>query len=307
MEENKNGEPLRRLTSAERRALYEQRAAEKSAAEALRKNKRKITIAAASLLFAAVIITGTVLLVLYINNTLIPQNKYEDASALFDAGEYHKAYELFSELGDFSDARERAELAALKYAQALAGKEDIIIGNSATMPWFSFDKDTAGAIKFDPELYRGGADVKVPDVFDGQLVTAVAQKAFNGADFMTSVALPESVSVIYERAFSGCTALASVELGGKLSLIKSHAFFGCSALRSIALPEGCTAIEPRAFNNCAALESVSLPSTLNEIGIYAFSNCDAIKTVEFNGTRERLFEICSPEGNESLLKEGNQK
>ena len=41
---------------------------------------------------------------------LIPSGKYDDASALFDAGEYQKAYELFTELGDFSDARERAAL-----------------------------------------------------------------------------------------------------------------------------------------------------------------------------------------------------
>jgi hypothetical protein len=307
MEENKNSEPQRRLTSAERRALYQKRADEKSAAAAVRKNKKKIIIAAVAAFAAAIIITGAVLLTLYIKNTVIPSNKYDDASALFDAGEYQKAYDLFSELGDFSDARERAAAAALKHAQALAGKEDIVVATTQTMPWFSFDKDTKGAIKFDPEIYSGGSEITVPDVFDGVLVTAIAQKGFNGADFMTSVTLPASVSILHDRAFSGCTALSSVKLGEKLNTVSSYAFFGCKSLESIEIPEGCTVIENRAFNKCANLKSISLPSTLTEIGIYAFSNCDAIKTVNFDGTRERLLEICSPEGNESLLKEGNQK
>jgi hypothetical protein len=307
MEENKNGEPQRRLTSAERRALYQQRADEKSAAEAVRKNKRKIIVAAVALCAAAIIITGAVLLTLYIKNTVIPSSKYDDASALFDAGEYQKAYDIFSELGDFSDARERAALCALKYAQALAGKEDVITATAQTAPWFTLDKEKTGAIRFDHELYRGTDALVIPDVFDGVLVTALAPKAFNGADFLRSVTLPASVTLIDERAFSGCTALEEINLSAKLERIAQNAFFGCKKLAAISIPNGCTVIEPRAFNNCSALESVTLPSTLTEIGIYAFSNCDAIKTVNFDGTRERLLEICSPEGNESLLKEGNQK
>lgn len=307
MEENKNGEPQRRLTSAERRALYQQRADEKSAAEAVRKNKRKITVIAVALCAAAIIITGAVLLTLYIKNTLIPSNKYDDASALFDAGEYQKAYDVFCELGDFSDARERAAAAALKYAQTLAGKDDVLVGTAQTMPWFTLDKEKTGVIRFDHELYRGTDTLVIPDVFDGVLVTELAPKAFNGADFLRSVTLPASVTVIGERAFSGCTALVEINLSAGLERIAQNAFFGCKKLVSIEIPDGCTVIEPRAFNNCSALESVTLPSTLTEIGIYAFSNCDAIKTVEFDGTHERLAQICAADGNEALLKAGDQQ
>ena len=305
MEENKNGESERRLTSAERRALYQQRADEKNAAAALRKNRKKVIIASAAICGALLLAIAAVLLALHIKNTVIPSNKYDDATALFNAGEYHKAYELFCELGDFSDARERAADAALKYAQALAGKEDILVATSESMPWFSLDAKAMGTIRFDSELYNGGPAVSVPDVFDGVLVTEVGTKAFNGADFLRSVTLPDSVSVIDDRAFSGCIGLEEINLPAKLEKINQNAFFGCKALKTVSIPEGCTIIENRAFNNCTSLEKITLPSTLAEIGIYAFSNCNAIKTVKFDGTRERLLQICSPEGNESLLKEGN--
>lgn len=306
MEENKNGEP-RRLTSAERRALYQQRADEKSAAEAVRKNKRKLIAIAAAICAAAIVITGAVLLTLYIKNTVIPSGRYDDACALFDAGEYHAAYEMFTELGDFSDARERAAASALKYAQALAGKEDVIVATSESMPWFSFDAELEGALRLDCELYRGGADVTVPDVFDGVLVTAIAPKGFNGADFMRSVTLPASVERLHDRAFSGCTALVSVKLGERLFEICSYAFYGCRSLTSLTVPEGCTVIENRAFNRCSSLASISLPSTLERIGIYAFAECDALADVSFAGTRERLLQICAPEGNDVILKNGAEK
>ena len=107
MEENKNGESERRLTSAERRALYQQRADEKNAAAALRKNRKKVIIASAAICGALLLAIAAVLLALHIKNTVIPSNKYDDASALFDAGEYQKAYDIFSELGDFSDSRSK--------------------------------------------------------------------------------------------------------------------------------------------------------------------------------------------------------
>ena len=49
------------------------------------------------------------------------------------------------ELGDYKDAAQIASTCITKNAQKLAGRDDVIIGTSASMPWFKIDEN--GAIK----------------------------------------------------------------------------------------------------------------------------------------------------------------
>ena len=57
---------------------------------------------------------------------------------------------------------------------------------------------------------------------------------------ITSVVIPESVTVIGDRAFYNCSNLTSVVIGENVSTIGAYAFTGCSKLTSVEFknPEG---------------------------------------------------------------------
>lgn len=318
----------RHLTSAERQKLYRERAEHRRRAEASAKEKKRrriiVLAAAAGVAFAALAVG----LVLLISRVIIPESRYKNAVDLYDAGEYAAAMDAFDAMGDYRDSREYVKKCILEQARALAGRDDVITGTSADMPWFSFDTDDdeKGILKFDAEVYRGGGDIAVPDVFDGVLVRGIAVRAFYRCDFLTSVSLPPSVRVIRERAFyecpkltaaelpdalteigeyafGKCTALTAVSFGNGIRTIAQRAFDGCSALTLLSLPEGLTFIGYRAFGACAGLDAVSLPASLETVENQAFIGCESVKKLEYPGSRARL-EAVLGEGGKPLLSAG---
>lgn len=303
----------RHLSSAERQKIYRERALERRRAEALAKKKAKI-IRISLICVAAILLIGAIVTISLCSVYIwMPAKQYENALALYENGEYLKAYDSFLELGDYKDAPQMAESCILKNAQALSGKQDVTIGTSAKMPWFKIDEN--GAIKFDAELYVGDNNITIPDVFDGMLVRAIATKAFEFYDEVKTVTIPASVSVIGERAFfscdslkeivipdnvveignyafGNCFALESVTLGKGTKTIGQRAFRDCAKLISVTLPEGVESIGPRAFNGCDELYEISLPSTLTFIGGNAFTGCGKLTKVIYNGTRSSLDALC---------------
>ena len=259
-----------------------------------------------------------------ISRVIIPENRYNKALSLFETGEYAKAMDAFDGMGDYRDSRDYVRRCILEQARALAGRDDVVTGTTADMPWFSFDPgDEAGILKFDAETYRGEGNVVIPDVFDGVLVRGIAARAFYRCDFLTSVSLPPSVRVIRERAFYGCekltsvelpaaltdigeyafgkcTALASVSFGGGSARLGQRAFDGCTALGVLTLPEGIGFIGYRAFGGCTGLTEVSLPASLETVEAQAFVGCESVKTLRYPGSRARL-EAVLGEGGKPLL------
>lgn len=324
-EEDRAEGERRHLTSAERQKIYMERAAHKRSAalsEREKKRRRTVILAAVGAVAAVALIVGLWAL---FARVIIPGSRYSRAMELYEAGDYAAAMDAFDAMGDYRDSREYVKKCILEQARALAGRDDVITGTSADMPWFSFDKDDeAGILKFDAELYSGGGDVSIPDVFDGVLVRGIAVRSFYRCDFLTSVSLPPSVKVIRERAFYGCERLAElvlpdtlteigeyafgkcpalsfVRFGSGIKTIDQRAFADCTALESLELPEGLTVIGYRAFGGCSGLGSVSLPSTLEKVEGQAFVGCDGVKRLNYAGSRARLEELLAG-GGEALLK-----
>ena len=101
-------------------------------------------------------------------------------------------------------------------------------------------------------------------------VTQIEPNAFEGAVFLSSVAIPEGVTAIGESAFAGCTNLKEVSLPSTLKTIDYAAFKG-TALESVTIPEGTTYIGGEAFADCASLENSQVgANTL--VGSNAFAN-----------------------------------
>lgn len=114
------------------------------------------------------------------------------------------------------------------------------------------------------------AEVVIPDTLGGLPVTAIGRRAFAIKEQITSVSVPDSITIIPEGAFNACTGLTEIDLPDTLTCIENDAFCGCSALRSIRIPDGVTFIGPSAFSGCTELADVTIPESVTSIGENAF-------------------------------------
>lgn len=110
-------------------------------------------------------------------------------------------------------------------------------------------------------------------------LNAIEQGAFAGAQTLTSITLPESVSVIGMEAFRNCSALTTVTIPDRVTSLPTRAFSGCSALTTVNLPETLTTIGDGAFQNCYALNKINLPSKLTSISANTFYGCSQLSDV----------------------------
>lgn len=114
----------------------------------------------------------------------------------------------------------------------------------------------------------------IPSVVDDLSVTAIGAYAFEYAA-LTSVVIPEGVTVIDRKAFAAASALKEITLPSTLREIGEEAFIGC-ALEKVTLPEGVETLGERAFACCGQLKTITLPNTLRRMGYGVFAECDAL-------------------------------
>lgn len=155
--------------------------------------------------------------------------------------------------------------------------------------------------------------------------------ALSGANRITSVTIPSSVTSIGSCAFSNCTSLTEITIPSGVTSIGSSAFNNCTGLTEITIPATVTTIGSSAFSNCTCavifeegiteipsnafstskVSSVTIPSTVTSIGSSAFwgcsnlseliipSNVDSIGRSAFYGC-SGLTEITIPSGVTSI-------
>lgn len=124
--------------------------------------------------------------------------------------------------------------------------------------------------KFDTYAnFNGALSVKSHDFADGAgtvvyegYVTAIGQSALTYTK-LTSITIPESVTVFDTYSFQGSNKLETVTLAGTSAL---------------------TTIGARAFNSCSALTAFTVPATVTSIGASAFASCSNLTTFTFDGT-----------------------
>ena len=125
-------------------------------------------------------------------------------------------------------------------------------------------------------------------------VTIIRETAFYNCTHLTSVVIPNSVTIIGSSAFSGCTKLRSVTFPQNIS-IRENAFSNCTSLKEVVLPDTVKALQTNSFRNCTALHTVTMPSKCNSIKLDAFQGCSAIKFVIMRSpTPLRLFGTQQP-------------
>ena len=110
-------------------------------------------------------------------------------------------------------------------------------------------------------------------------LTAIPANAFWDCYRMTSITLPESITVIGEYAFMDCEGLTSLEIPKTVTRIDRAAFSECHGLTAVTLPGSITSIAQDLFYNCYGLTSVTIPETVTSIGAYAFQFCSALTSI----------------------------
>ena len=130
-------------------------------------------------------------------------------------------------------------------------------------------------------VYRGSCTdslLIIPAVHNGRTVTEIGASAFYNRTEITTVIIPDTVTVIGTDAFLYCSSLERVDLSANLKEIRASAFGGTS-LREITIPNGVTVIGDSAFNSCEALQSVTIPDSVSTLGSTSFAHCTGLSFV----------------------------
>ncbi len=124
------------------------------------------------------------------------------------------------------------------------------------------------------EGYAGYAsELELPSEIDGHTVAYIADTAFFRNKTLSTVTVPETVTVIGKSAFEDCSALHTVIIKGALE-IGNSTFRGCDRLSNISLPSTLTSIGDSAFEGCIRLGTVYIPPSVSSIGYDAFLSCE---------------------------------
>ena len=130
-----------------------------------------------------------------------------------------------------------------------------------------------------------------------QGIEKIADGAFAGCEYLTSVIIPNSVTSIGYLAFKDCENLAYVAFPNSVTDVGVGAFEDCSSLTSpiyndyifayhpksysgaYAIPHGIEKIADGAFYEWWKLTSITIPNSVTTIGKFAFSGCIGLTSV----------------------------
>jgi len=108
---------------------------------------------------------------------------------------------------------------------------------------------------------------------DGEIeytLTAIGHNAFCNS-WLTSVTIPNSVTIIEYSAFYNCSELTSVTIPNSVTTIGTWAFRLCSELTSVTIPNSVKTIGDNAFYKCSSLQQILVeennPNYMSEDGV----------------------------------------
>ena len=135
--------------------------------------------------------------------------------------------------------------------------------------------------------YQGG-DITIPSEYKGLPVVEIGYGAFKSEYKLTSVIIPDSVTLISDDAFENQTSLTSVNVGKNVVTIGVSAFEGCTSLKTVVIGDATEYIYASAFEGCSALETVTLGKKVKEITGSVFENCTSLKTITIPASIEKM-------------------
>lgn len=94
-------------------------------------------------------------------------------------------------------------------------------------------------------------------------------ECFRDCTNLSSIVIPNSVTIIESRVFQGCTGLISVIIPNSVTEIGGQSFLDCSGLTSVVIPSSVQTIRSNSFVR-TGLTSLEIPSSVILIEDYAF-------------------------------------
>lgn len=127
-------------------------------------------------------------------------------------------------------------------------------------------------------------ELDFPSAYQGKAVTAIIGEynpygaLTNPTLFtcVTSIKIPETVTVIGDNAFYGHSSLTSITLHEGIVELGSLAFSGCEKLTSVTLPSSLKSLGDGAFGDCSSLYELTIPDTVEYIGSGVVSGCNVL-------------------------------
>lgn len=179
---------------------------------------------------------------------------------------------------------QEADIADISYDDELIIEKDGII-YSASGSYCKVTGFKAGEL---PE------NLVIPSEVDGYIVNRIWSSAFEQAQKLVSVTIPNTVIGIEECAFQNCKNLKSVkfESGSTLKHVMEWGFAGCSSLERITLPASLKSIGDMMFEDCTNLKSVTIEdnSSLVNVGSCSFQNCENLEYFDVPASVETISE-----------------
>lgn len=131
--------------------------------------------------------------------------------------------------------------------------------------------------------YTGtGGAVEIPSTIGGVPVAVIGSGAFQNNSTITSLVIPDNVTLIYDKAFQGMSSLESAKIDNGVTYVGDSAFQNNSKLATVSFGSRVKTIGASAFDG-AGLTAVTIPGTVRSIGNQAFGNNAALTRVRFVG------------------------
>ena len=180
----------------------------------------------------------------------------------------------------------KTDLEGNKYYEVVDGDLLYWIYRDRAVVRSNYEESAGGA-----RILKASGDVIIPSEINGVPVTGVF--GFSGAQELTSVTLPDTVTTIAANAFYGCTSLKTINIPESVTFIGEEAFIetpwlenlrkdsplvivnnilvdGHTCEGDVVIPDTVTNIADHAFINCKNIKSVSIPDSISYIGREAF-------------------------------------
>ncbi len=133
-----------------------------------------------------------------------------------------------------------------------------------------------------------GGDIVIPSEYNGLPVVEIGYDAFESQYKLTSVIIPDTVTVIGDDAFENQTSLTSINVGNGVITIGTSAFEDCTSLKSVIISDATEHIHANAFKNCKSLETITIGKNVKEIMGCAFEECVNLKTISIPSSIQKM-------------------
>lgn len=160
------------------------------------------------------------------------------------------------------------------------------LANLLDAGYVAYDPQVASRLLQGPKLvddafaHKGDmpSNVSFPE---GVNISRIGARAFFRCGGITSLKIPNTVTVIEKSAFAGCARLVTFEMPAGVVSIGNRAFLDCRALKTLTIPEGVPLIKDKTFKGCASITTLRIPGAVASIGRSAFAGCASVTALTF--------------------------